>query len=173
MDKGVVVGVDPETSSRKSLDFVLFRLITNVRQRRKTELIAQTHLFLHHILRFHLSRAQLQEAVVFATHYQHLVYFAHALEILLHTVLELEADALLATRPSTPLYAADGSIAESATPASDDAVLPRIIAFLDHFDEALQVVVGCARKTEIARWAYLFEAVGKPRDLFEVSRSWI
>ena len=31
MDKGVVVGVDPETSSRKSLDFVLFRLITNVR----------------------------------------------------------------------------------------------------------------------------------------------
>lgn len=107
---------------------------------------------------------------MFATHYQHLVYFAHALEILLHTVLELEADALLATRPSTPLYGANGTIASPSTPAPVDAVLPRIIAFLDHFDEALQVVVGCARKTEIARWAYLFEAVGKPRDLFEVRR---
>lgn len=68
-------------------------------------------------------------------------------------MLEDEADA----RPSPPQLADD-----------ENAVLPRVVEFLDHFDEALQVVVGCARKTEVARWSFLFDVVGKPRDLFEV-----
>ncbi|SCV72828.1 BQ2448_4365 [Microbotryum intermedium] len=80
MEKGIIVGIDQETSLRKTLDFALFRIITS------------THLFLHHVLRFHLARHPMREAVLFASHYQHLVYFAHALEILLHGVLEDEAD---------------------------------------------------------------------------------
>lgn len=120
----------------------------------------QTHLFLHHVLRFHLTKNQGKEAVVFASHYQHLVYFAHALEILLHAVLEDEADAR-PSRPATPQLA-----------ENENAVLPRVVEFLDHFDEALQVVVGCARKTEVARWSFLFDVVGKPRDLFEVRFHW-
>lgn len=52
---------------------------------------------------------------------------------------------------------------------SNSLVLPRVIDFLDHFDECLQVVVNCARKTEVTRWEFLFDIVGKPRDLFEVS----
>lgn len=41
----------------------------------------------------HLLQNQLEEdAVVFARAYERLVYFGHALEILLHTVLEEEAE---------------------------------------------------------------------------------
>lgn len=99
------------------------------------------------MLRYHLEQGQGQEAVLFASHYQSLVYFAHALEILLHDVLEDEADA--------------------RAQEVEKAILPRVVDFLDHFDEALDVVVGCARKTEVARWDMLFDIVGKPRDLFE------
>ncbi|BGP22387.1 ribosome control protein 1 domain containing protein [Rhodotorula toruloides] len=136
MDKGIIVGADQETSLRRSLDFAIFRIITT------------THLFIHHILRFHLDRSQSREAVLFASFYQHLVYFAHALEILLHDVLEDEADMQKDAQPSA-------------------LVLPRVIDFLDHFDECPQVVVNCARKTEVTRWEFLFDIVGKPRDLFE------
>lgn len=112
----------------------------------------QTHLFLHHVLRFHLGRSQVSEAVAFASHYQNLVFFSHALEILLHTVIESEAD-----------------LNEPESPTSDD-LLHVTVEFLDHFDAALGVVVGCARKTEMARWRRLFDIVGNPKALFEVSR---
>ncbi|GAA5979590.1 hypothetical protein JCM10908_002976 [Rhodotorula pacifica] len=132
MEKGIVVGVDQEISLRRNLDFAIFRILTT------------THLFLHHILRFHLDRSQLREAVLFASQYSHLIYFSHALEVLLHDVLEDEVEV-----------------------ADRQGVLPRVVDFLDHFDESLQVVVNCARKTEVTRWEFLFEIVGKPRDLFE------
>jgi RAB6A-GEF complex partner protein 1 len=47
--------------------------------------------------------------------------------------------------------------------------LGSVIAFLDYFDEALDVVVRCARKTEMTRWPRLFNIAGDPADLFEVS----
>jgi hypothetical protein len=109
-------------------------------------------LFLHHILRFHLTAGQVQEAVTFASHYQHLVFFAHALEILLHTVVESEA-------PS-----------DDSAKSTKDSVLSSVIEFLDHFDVALDVVVGCARKTEMTHWRRLFDIVGNPKTLFEVCR---
>ena len=127
----------------------------------------------------------MQEAVLFASCYEGLVYFAHALEILLHGVLEEEADALLDQAKSSPqpqsvaVFANDTPVdtsapaAEVEVEATGTAVLPRVVEFLDHFDECLQVVVGCARKTEIARWKYLFDVAGNPRQLFEVSISMI
>ncbi|CCO26160.1 Protein RIC1 homolog [Rhizoctonia solani AG-1 IB] len=139
MDKGIIIGVEHEIATRGSLPFVMFRIVPT------------THLFLHHVLEHHLTRGHVGDAVQFATHYQHLVFFAHAQEVLLHNVLESEWDRM------------------NAQPSSDfTPTLPAVVEFLDYFDTSLEVVVGCARKTEMARWNYLFDTVGNPRDLFEV-----
>ncbi|EJD04265.1 RIC1-domain-containing protein [Fomitiporia mediterranea MF3/22] len=138
MDKGILIGAEHEIAARPTLPFVLFRHTTS------------SHLFLHHILHAHLQSGEVGQAVSFAKHYENLVYFAHSLEILLHTVVESEADL---DNPS------DTTVAS--------AVLPKAVEFLDHFDAALDVVVGCARKTEMARWKYLFGIVGSPKVLFD------
>ncbi|KAJ3856637.1 RIC1-domain-containing protein [Lentinula lateritia] len=137
MDKGIIIGAEHEVAARSNLPFVMFRHATS------------SHLFLHHILRSHLEASQVKEAVVFASHYQDLVYFAHALEILLHDVVEHETDSELDS-------GSDGQ-----------EVLPKVVEFLDYFDAALDVVVGCARKTEMTRWRRLFDVVGNPKTLFE------
>ncbi|KAG6844276.1 hypothetical protein H0H87_008225 [Tephrocybe sp. NHM501043] len=142
MDKGIIIGAEHEAATRSNLSFVMFRHATS------------SHLFLHHILRFLLSNREVKEAVTFASHYKDLIYFSHALEILLHTVVESEA-----TMESESDWD-DGEIAQ-------DAVLPMVVEFLDHFDAALDVVVGCARKTELTRWRRLFSIVGNPKSLFE------
>lgn len=134
MDKAIIIGTDYEASLR-SLPFALFKIQTG------------THLFLPQFLRYHLSNRHLQSALILASNYSSLVYFAHALEILLHDVLEDEVD--------------------SGRSESQDSLLPLVIEFLDHFDQSLDVVVGCARKTEIDRWGTLFKVVGQPRELFE------
>lgn len=97
------------------------------------------------------------EAVAFATHYQHLVFFAHALEILLHTIIESESFQEVEVENSSD------NLPEAETS------LPTVVEFLDHFDASLDVVVGCARKTEMTRWPRLFNIVGNPKTLFEVS----
>lgn len=110
----------------------------------------QSHLFLHHILLHYLEADRTKEAVTFASYYQELTFFAHALEILLHTIVEAEADL------------------ESTQANPTSGVLPAVVEFLDHFDASLDVVVGCARKTEMTRWRRLFDIVGNPKALFEV-----
>ncbi|CEP10533.1 hypothetical protein [Parasitella parasitica] len=134
LDKGIIVGIEQNISYRDSLGFVLFKMSPKM------------HLFLHHILRYLLQRDFQQEAVLFARAYEKFVYFGHALEILLHTVLEEEAGHDL----------------------GDAAILPLVIKFLDQFPHALDVIVSCARKTEVALWDHLFSVVGKPKELFEI-----
>ncbi|PFH54758.1 hypothetical protein AMATHDRAFT_72525 [Amanita thiersii Skay4041] len=141
MDKGIIIGAEYETIGRANLPFVMFRHATS------------SHLFIHHLLLHNLESQQVREAVGFAAHYKNLVYFAHALEILLHTVVESEASS---EGPSEPV-----------TSSNKTAILPSVIEFLDHFDVALDVVVGCARKTEMTSWKYLFNVVGNPKLLFE------
>ncbi|TCD70639.1 hypothetical protein EIP91_002358 [Steccherinum ochraceum] len=142
MDKGIIIGVEHEAATRISLPFVMFRHVTS------------THLFIHHILRFHLENDQSKEAVRFASYYQHLVFFAHALEVLLHSVVEEDA--------SVPHPQQNGS--EDDT---QHGLLPTTVEFLDHFDQSLDIVVGCARKIEMTRWPRLFDVVGSPQSLFE------
>ncbi|KAI9572704.1 RIC1-domain-containing protein [Boletus coccyginus] len=141
MDRGIIIGAEHESATRINLPFVMFRHTTS------------SHLFLHHVLRHYLESGQIREAVQLATSYQHLVFFAHGLEILLHTVVESEA-------------AADGD--ESGPSHAASKTLAAVIGFLDHFDVALDVVVGCARKTEVTRWRRLFDIVGNPKNLFEL-----
>jgi hypothetical protein len=138
MDKAIIIGTDYEASLR-SLPFALFKIQTG------------THLFLPQFLRYHLTNRHLASALTLASNYSSLVYFAHALEILLHDVLEDEVD----------------NRSTSTSTSTSTRILPLAIEFLDHFDQSLEVVVGCARKTEIDRWETLFQVVGKPRELFE------
>ncbi|KAI0080014.1 RIC1-domain-containing protein [Panus rudis PR-1116 ss-1] len=143
MDKGIIIGVEHEVATRMSLPFVMFRHVTS------------THLFIHHILGFHLENEQIKAAVRFASHYQHLVFFAHSLEILLHSVVEEDASL-------------NHTIDDGTEDDSRRNLLSRTVEFLDHFDACLDIVVGCARKIEMTRWPRLFEVVGSPQSLFEI-----
>ncbi|WVR09306.1 hypothetical protein IAU60_006371 [Kwoniella sp. DSM 27419] len=156
MDKGIIIGVDPESSTRH-LPWPIYKVSTG------------THLFLPQFLRYHLTSSppSVANALILASHFQHLVYFAHSLEILLHSVLEDEA----AKPTPTATLAVDGidpdsDPVEGTKPTLMDP-LSVVITFLDYFPSALDVVVGCARKTEVDRWKILFDIVGSPRELFE------
>lgn len=87
-------------------------------------------------------------------HYSSLSYFPHALEILLHHVLDDAVDA-----------ESDPSLDQA--PAS---LLPSVISFLQASLPAhvyLDIVVQCTRKTELRSWRTLFAHLPPPKDLFE------
>jgi hypothetical protein len=153
MDKGIIIGVDYETSTR-SLPFALFKIQTS------------TNLFLPQFLRYHLDAARLQIAMALSANYQNLVYFGHALEVLLHSVLEDAVDATMASKgePTSPT-----STSLDSPPPQPQTVrtLGLVAKFIARFPEWLDVVVGCARKTELEHWGLLFGVVGRPRDLYE------
>ncbi|KAF2842294.1 hypothetical protein M501DRAFT_988532 [Patellaria atrata CBS 101060] len=73
------------------------------------------------VQRRHVSFAFLR----FAT--RHLPYFSHALEVLLHDVLDEEVD---------------------SPPIAEQALLPTVLSFLSSFPQYLDIVVQCTRKTE-------------------------
>ncbi len=85
-----------------------------------------------------------------AQQYEHLEYFAHALEVLLHHVLDEEVDA-------------------NPTPAPEHAILPRVLSLLSSFKQYLDIVVQCTRKTEVRSWRTLFAYLPPPQELFEES----
>lgn len=109
---------------------------------------SQTHLFIPPILKYHLSRYDSTAALHLAHQYEHLEYFPHALEILLHDVLDEECD-----NPSPP----------------DQALLPGVLSFLSSFPQYLDIVVQCTRKTEVRSWRTLFDYLPPPAELFEES----
>eukprot|EP01136_Pigoraptor_vietnamica_P006555 Opistho-1_new@39620 len=107
----------------------------------------KTFTYLHHILRQLLRRGMDRHAVAVARSCMSLPYFGHALELILHEVLEAEAETMVGFRA--------------------DALLPRVVDFLGQFPQFLEVIVHCARKTEVALWDYLFSIVGEPATLFD------
>lgn len=131
LDRGIVLGADAAASVRRTLDGASFRMQL------------QATLFLDRVLRAYLSEGRIDDALDAAAPYVTLEYFAHMLELLVHSVLEDEADAKPPLVPSAQ-------------------VLPATLRFVDHYDVALRVVANAARKTEMARWPYLFTAAGRP-----------
>jgi RAB6A-GEF complex partner protein 1 len=105
-------------------------------------------LFIPQVLQFHLSRFDSSAALHLANQYQHLEYFAHSLEILLHNVLDEEVD---------------------TAPPPETALLPGVLSFLSSFPQYLDIVVQCTRKTEVRSWRTLFTYLPPPQELFEES----
>ncbi|KAH6625981.1 RIC1-domain-containing protein [Chaetomium sp. MPI-SDFR-AT-0129] len=138
LPKAVVLGVEPDLIQRRDISFSFFRFSI------------RTHLFFPDILRFYLSLNRSAEALRLAQQYEHLEYFAHGLEILLHHVLDEEVDA-------------------NPTPAPEHAILPRVLSLLSSFRQYLDIVVQCTRKTEVRSWRTLFAYLPPPQELFEES----
>jgi hypothetical protein len=84
-------------------------------------------------------------ALEFARTISQLPYFGYTLEVLLRTAME-------------------GKI---------DEFIVQVVNLLDHFPQALTVPISYARKTEEGEWTRLFQAVGEPKDLFDVSWSFL
>lgn len=108
---------------------------------------AKTFLFLHLMLHWLLTQKLVTEAVAFARNYENFPYFVHSCEILLHSILEKESESLVGFR--------------------GNALLPVVVKFLKHFSSFNEIVVQCARKTEVAMWEYLFSIVGDPKEIFK------
>lgn len=89
--------------------------------------------------------------------YSNLSYFPHALEILLHHVLDDEVDN----------QASDEKLPGVSPPRP---LLPSVLSFLQASLPAplyLDILVQCTRKTELRSWRTLFAHLPPPRELFE------
>lgn len=137
VSKGIIHGLDSELIQRRDVSFSFFR-----HQPR-------TQLFINQILRHHLAEYNSPAALHLASSYQKLPYFAHALEVLLHNVLDDEVD----NPPSPP----------------ETALLPTTVSFLSSFSSYLDVVVNCTRKTELRSWQTLFANLPPVITFFEQS----
>lgn len=51
----------------------------------------------------------------------------------------------------------------------DGAFSNGVVRLLDSFPDSLDVAAAYTRKTEVENWGRLFELIGDPRELFEVS----
>lgn len=137
VSKGILSGIEADLVQRRDVNFSFFRHAP------------RTQLFLPQLLRYHLAEFNSPAALHLSNSYQHLPYFSHALEVLLHDVLDMEVD----NPPSPP----------------ETALLPTVLSFLSSFSSYLDVVVNCTRKTELRSWQTLFTYLPPVLDLFEQS----
>eukprot|EP01134_Creolimax_fragrantissima_P007295 CFRG7295T1 len=137
-NKSIILGVEADTSFesksyRNEFEFSTFE--------------HKTQMYLHHIL-LHLLESRLDGiAYKIAQQCYVMPYFSHAMELMLHNVLEDEHSNDLTQ--------------------SENELLPSVIDFVMKFPEYLEVIAHCARKTEVALWNFLFSRVGNPKLLFE------
>lgn len=136
LNKGILLGVEADLVQRRDMQFAFFRFSI------------RTQLFLPQIIQRYIAHFDTPAASSLAYRYQSLPYFPHALEILLHTVLDDEVD-----KPPDP----------------EQAQLPAVLSFLSSFPDYLDILVQCTRKTEVRSWRTLFSHLPPPQELFEAS----
>ncbi|THY27845.1 hypothetical protein D6D00_04668 [Aureobasidium pullulans] len=137
VEKGLLTGLESDLVQRRDINFAFYRL--NPR----------THLSIPSLLRHHLAQYDSPAALHLSHSYQKLPYFNHALEVLLHDVLDDEVD----TPPES----------------LETALLPGVLSFLSSFPTYLDIVAGCTRKTELRSWKTLFRYLPPVVELFEES----
>ncbi|KAL1853008.1 WD40 repeat protein [Paecilomyces lecythidis] len=143
LNKGIVLGVEPELIQRRDVTFSMLKFAI------------RTHLFLPYFLQQYLASGDMPSALSLSYHFNHLSYFPHALEVLLHHVLDEDVDK----------QSGDAALSEKPQP-----LLPMVIGFLQASLPArvyLDIIVQCTRKTELRSWRTLFTHLPPPRDLFE------
>ena len=148
LTKGVVLGIESELLQRRDVNFAQYKSVI------------RTHLFIPYILRQQLVDEQdTASALSLANQYDHLSYFPHTLEILLHHVLDDEVD-------KRPMKANGKDVAKP----DPESLLPAVLSFLQTVlspSQYLSTIVQCIRKTEITSWRTLFAHLPKPQTLFE------
>lgn len=173
LTKGIVLGIESELVQRRDVNYAQFR--SGIR----------TQLFIPYVLRHQLCEAN-DTATAFglANQYNHLSYFPHALEILLHHVLDDEVDRLrhLKKKQNNKAKAEGGLDVAGATeeqnPTSISSVdqdtnpgpLPAVLSFLQLAlppATYLSTIVQCIRKTELSSWRTLFAHLPPALTLFE------
>jgi hypothetical protein len=100
---------------------------------------------------------QTEEALRFAKEFDQLSYFTHALELLLHRALEDD-------------YASktEHSKGKISLFYLNILALSNVVRFLEYFPSYLDIIVNCARKSEVSLWKFFFSIVGDAKVLFEV-----
>ncbi|RMJ25268.1 hypothetical protein PHISP_03844 [Aspergillus sp. HF37] len=146
LNKGIVLGVESEMIQRRNVTFAVLKFAI------------RTHLFLPYFLQYSLTQHDMSAALSLSQHYSRLSYYAHALEVLLHHVLDDEVD--------------NESRASKTNDPSQvhEPLLPAVISFLQASLPTrtyLDIVVQCTRKTELRSWRTLFTYLPPPKDLFE------
>ncbi|KAK1081361.1 WD40 repeat protein, partial [Friedmanniomyces endolithicus] len=135
---GLAHGLDTELTQRRDFPLAFYRPPQT-----------RTQLFLAPLLRHYLDSYNSPAAQHLAASYTQLPYFAHALEVLLHDVLDAEVD-----RPPS---------------GTETALLPTVVSFLSSFPAYLDIIVNCTRKTELRSWKTLFACLPPVQELFEES----
>ncbi|KAK0305322.1 WD40 repeat protein [Friedmanniomyces endolithicus] len=135
---GLAHGLDTELTQRRDFPLAFYRPPQT-----------RTQLFLAPLLRHYLASYNSPAAQHLAASYTQLPYFAHALEVLLHDVLDAEVD-----RPPSGM---------------ETTLLPTVVSFLSSFPAYLDIIVNCTRKTELRSWKTLFACLPPVQELFEQS----
>jgi RAB6A-GEF complex partner protein 1 len=160
LNKGVVLGIEGQLLQRRNVGFAQWR--SGIR----------TQLFLPYIFRRQLlTTYDTPTAFALANQYQHLSYFPHALEILLHHVLDDEHEAKSTARKPLPSPKRPLEPGRPVTPTIPHAdPLPSVLSFLQILlppTTYLSTIVSCVRKTELSYWPTLFDHLPAPLSLFE------